>query len=53
MAAQVWNKYWVPLKAVDFGVSGDRTQNILGRVDERRNSMSFKAKCIILHGRHQ
>ena len=45
--ADVWKKYWVPLNAVDFGVSGDRTQNILGRVDGGELD-GFKAKCIIL-----
>ncbi len=45
--ADVWKKYWVPLNAVDFGVSGDRTQNILGRVDGGELD-GFKAKVIIL-----
>jgi lysophospholipase L1-like esterase len=44
---EAWNKYWVPLKAVNFGVSGDRTQNVLGRIDAGELD-GFKAKCIVL-----
>lgn len=28
----VWNKYWAPLKAANFGISGDRTQHVLWRM---------------------
>lgn len=29
----VWNKYYAPLHAADFGISGDRTQHVLWRMD--------------------
>jgi N-acetylglucosamine-6-sulfatase len=43
----VWNKYWVPLNAVCFGISGARTQGLLGRIDDGELD-GYKAKCIIL-----
>jgi lysophospholipase L1-like esterase len=30
---QVWNKYYAPRNAVNMGISGDRTQNVLWRLD--------------------
>jgi lysophospholipase L1-like esterase len=27
-----WNKYWVPLRALNLGIGGDRTQNVLWRL---------------------
>jgi lysophospholipase L1-like esterase len=29
----VWNKYYAPLHAADFGISGDRTENVIWRID--------------------
>jgi beta-glucosidase len=29
----IWNKYYVPLHAVDFGISGDRTEHVIWRID--------------------
>lgn len=29
----VWEKYWAPLKALNFGIAGDRTEHILWRID--------------------
>ena len=29
----IWNKYYAPLHAADFGISGDRTQHVLWRID--------------------
>ena len=29
----VWEKYWAPLKAANFGIGGDRTQHVLWRLD--------------------
>jgi N-acetylglucosamine-6-sulfatase len=43
----VWNKYFAPLKAANFGISGDRTQNVLWRVQNGELD-GFKAKCIVL-----
>ena len=28
-----WNKYYLPLKAVNFGISGDRTEHVLWRLE--------------------
>jgi len=30
----VWEKYFVPLHAADFGINGDRTQHVLWRLDQ-------------------
>jgi lysophospholipase L1-like esterase len=29
----IWNKYYPPLHAADFGISGDRTENVIWRID--------------------
>lgn len=29
----IWNKYYAPLHAADFGISGDRTQHVIWRID--------------------
>jgi len=29
----IWNKYYAPLHAIDFGISGDRTQHVIWRID--------------------
>jgi len=31
--SNVWNHYYVPLHAADFGISGDRTQHVLWRIE--------------------
>src|SRR5580765_6752274 len=43
----VWNKYFAPLKAANFGISGDRTQHVLWR-EQNGELEGFKAKCIVL-----
>ena len=43
----VWNKTFAPLKAANFGISGDRTQHVLWRV-QNGELEGFKAKCIVL-----
>ena len=30
--ASVWNKYWAPLKAANFGIGGDQVQHVLWRL---------------------
>lgn len=30
---RIWNKYFSPLKALNFGIGGDRTQHVLWRVE--------------------
>jgi lysophospholipase L1-like esterase len=29
----IWSKYYAPLHAVDFGISGDRTEHVIWRID--------------------
>jgi lysophospholipase L1-like esterase len=31
--SNVWNRYYAPRHAADFGISGDRTQHVLWRID--------------------
>ena len=43
----VWEKYWAPLKAANFGISGDRTEHVLWRLDHG-NFDGLKPKAIVL-----
>jgi len=44
---QVWDEYFAPLKAANFGISGDTTQGVLWRM--RNGELDgFKAKLIVL-----
>ncbi|MGA3066130.1 MAG: GDSL-type esterase/lipase family protein [Tepidisphaeraceae bacterium] len=43
----VWQKYFAPLKAANFGISGDRTQHVLWRIQNGELD-GFNAKCIVL-----
>jgi lysophospholipase L1-like esterase len=43
----VWDQYFAPLKAANFGISGDRTQHVLWRIDNGELS-EFEAKVIVL-----
>jgi N-acetylglucosamine-6-sulfatase len=43
----IWDKYFVPLKAADFGISADRTEHVLFRL-QNGELEGFKAKCIVL-----
>lgn len=42
-----WKKYWVPLKAANFGISGDRTEHVLWRL-ENGNLDGLTPKLIVL-----
>ena len=44
---EVWEKYWAPLKAANFGISGDRTEHVLWRLDHG-NFDGLKPKAIVL-----
>lgn len=44
---EVWEKYWAPLKAVNFGIGGDRTEHVLWRL-EHGNFDGLKPKEIVL-----
>lgn len=43
----VWDKYWGPLKAANFGIGGDRTEHVLWRL-ENGNFDGLKPKEIVL-----
>jgi len=43
----VWDKTWAPLKAANFGISGDRTEHVLWRLDHG-NFDGLKPKAIVL-----
>jgi lysophospholipase L1-like esterase len=43
----VWEKYWTPLKAANFGIGGDRTEHVLWRLDHG-NFDGLKPKEIVL-----
>jgi len=42
-----WDKTWVPLKAANFGIGGDRTEHVLWRL-ENGNFDGLKPKLIVL-----
>lgn len=43
----VWEKYWAPLKAANFGISADRTEHVLWRLDHG-NLDGLKPKLIVV-----
>jgi lysophospholipase L1-like esterase len=43
----VWDQYFAPLKAANFGINADRTQHLLWRL-QNGELEGFKAKCIVL-----
>ncbi len=45
---QVWDKYYVPLKAGNVGVAGDRTENLLWRIREGRMLDGLHPKVVVL-----
>jgi lysophospholipase L1-like esterase len=46
-AAQVWNKYYEPRKAMNAGIGGDRTQHVLWRI-ENGNVEGISPKLAVL-----
>jgi len=44
---EVWEKYWTPLNAANFGIGGDRTEHVLWRLDHG-NFDGLKPKEIVL-----
>ncbi len=44
---EVWNKHWAPMKAVNFGIVGDRTEHILWRL-QHGNYDGLKPKLTVL-----
>ena len=43
----VWDKYWAPLNAANFGIGGDRTEHVLWRLDHG-NFDGLKPKEIVI-----
>lgn len=44
---QAWEKHFAPLKAVNFGIGGDRTEHVLYRMDQG-NLEGLKPKLVVL-----
>lgn len=44
---EVWEKYWAPLNAANFGIGGDRTEHVLWRL-ENGNFTGLKPKLVVL-----
>ncbi len=44
---EVWEKYWAPLKAANFGIGGDRTEHVLWRL-QNGNYDGLKPKLTVL-----
>lgn len=44
---EVWDKYWAPLNAANFGIGGDRTEHVLWRLDHG-NFDGLKPKEIVV-----
>jgi lysophospholipase L1-like esterase len=44
---EVWDKYWAPLNAANFGIGGDRTEHVLWRLDHG-NFDGLKPKEIVI-----
>ena len=44
---EIWEKYWAPLKAANFGIGGDRTEHVLWRL-ENGNFDGLNPKLIVL-----
>ena len=43
----VWNQYFAPLKSLNFGLGGDRTQHVLWRVEN--GEIPLNAQTIVIH----
>ncbi|MFR4417568.1 MAG: GDSL-type esterase/lipase family protein [Akkermansia sp.] len=49
--AEWWKKVFLPMKAVNFGVSGDRTENILWRMEDTELAVKTPPRyCVLLAG---
>ena len=44
---KIWNKYFTSLKALNFGMGGDRTQNVLWRVEN--GEIPLNTQLIVVH----
>ena len=43
----MWNQYFAPLKSLNFGLGGDRTQHVLWRVEN--GEIPLNAQTIVIH----
>ncbi len=49
--SKVWDEYYKPLNACNYGISGDKTETILWRLTEGRNMDGFNPRvCVLLIG---
>jgi lysophospholipase L1-like esterase len=44
---EIWDRYWAPLKAANFGIGGDRTEHVLWRL-ENGNFDGLQPKLVVL-----
>ncbi|MDH3068003.1 GDSL-type esterase/lipase family protein [Akkermansia sp. N21169] len=48
---KVWDSAWVPLKALNFGISGDKTGNLIWRIDDSKlPTLSDPKVCVVMIG---
>jgi lysophospholipase L1-like esterase len=45
---QIWNERYLPLKAANFGISGDRTQHVLWRLREGKELGGIQPRAVVL-----
>ena len=50
---RVWSKYFEPLRALDFGVSGDRTQHVLWRTENGEIPLNLQIKAVTSCSTHK
>ena len=49
--AEYWKKLFLPMKAVNFGVSGDRTESMLWRMEDTKLAVKTSPRyCVLLAG---
>lgn len=46
--AEYWKKLFLPMKAVNFGVSGDRTESMLWRMEDTKLAVKTPPRCCVL-----
>jgi lysophospholipase L1-like esterase len=48
--SNVWNQYYAPRRAANFGISGDRTQHVLWRVENGELENIHPKVCVLMIG---
>jgi len=46
----VWNKYYAPMQAANFGIGGDRTQHVLWRIEHGELDGIHPKVCVLMIG---